>query len=199
MIISPDRPGRCRAAALVPPACIAILAATTTSPRLLGQTSPPESASPGHTDSPSGEDTTPDDDAPPDEAPPPAPVISEVLFAVPRTDADANRDGHRHSTGDEFVEIWNPTDEPVTLTGYTLASRLAAADPEPARGFHFTFPRFTLPPRGVAVIFNGFDWRPKGPVGTSGHAPRAPHPDFGGAWVFTAAISSPNHAFSNGG
>ncbi len=52
----------------------------------------------------------------------PHPVVTEVLFNVPRgVDGDANKDGKRSPTGDEFVELMNPHDQPINLKGYRLS------------------------------------------------------------------------------
>ena len=123
--------------------------------------------------------------------------ITEVLFNVPREGGDANGDGRRQTTGDEFVELQNVGDAPVDLTGWRLDSRLAFNDPRPSRGVHFIFPRFTLDAGETAVVFNGHDWQPPPGVGTSRAAPNAPLAAFDGAWVFTAAIQARNHALSN--
>lgn len=48
------------------------------------------------------------------------PVITEVLYAVPR-DGDADQDGKRSATGDEFIELINPHDKAINLKGYTLS------------------------------------------------------------------------------
>ena len=59
----------------------------------------------------------------------PHPVITEVLFNVPKSDdADANADGARHSTGDEFVELFNPHPRTINLHGYTITNRLTTYD-----------------------------------------------------------------------
>ncbi|MCZ7631962.1 MAG: lamin tail domain-containing protein [Phycisphaerales bacterium] len=52
------------------------------------------------------------------------PIITEVLYAVPRgPEGDANRDGLRDALGDEFVELYNPHDKPIRLDGYTINDR----------------------------------------------------------------------------
>jgi hypothetical protein len=94
----------------------------------------------------------------------PHPLITEVLYAVPNaTGGDANLDGVRHASGDEFVELFNPHDKPIQLFGYSLSDR----NPEGKGQFKFTFPAFELPPGAVAVVFNGFEaaWSEVGPVG----------------------------------
>jgi hypothetical protein len=51
----------------------------------------------------------------------PHPLVTEVLFNVPRgEEGDANGDGKRSATGDEFVELVNPHDRPISLKGYRL-------------------------------------------------------------------------------
>ncbi len=51
----------------------------------------------------------------------PHPVITEVLYAVPTgPEGDANADGVRSATGDEFIELINPHDKPIRLKGYVL-------------------------------------------------------------------------------
>lgn len=52
----------------------------------------------------------------------PHPLITEVLFNVPKGAAgDANGDGTRDAVGDEFVELINPHDKPIQLKGYVLS------------------------------------------------------------------------------
>lgn len=51
----------------------------------------------------------------------PHPLITEVLYAVPTGDeGDADGDGVRSATGDEFVELINPHSRPIRLKGYIL-------------------------------------------------------------------------------
>jgi hypothetical protein len=62
---------------------------------------------------------TPTKVAPP--VPFPHPLITEVLYAVPTGDeGDADGDGVRSATGDEFVELINPHSRPIRLKGYVL-------------------------------------------------------------------------------
>ncbi len=124
------------------------------------------------------------------------PVITEVLYAVPRGEAgDASRDGSRHATGDEFVEIHNPTPESIRLSGWTLTDRNA---PD-AGQFLFVFPEFRLGPGETVVVFNGLDQTIPGPVGTAEQAAATGNEKFGGAWVFTAGNTSSNIGFANSG
>ncbi len=135
-----------------------------------------------------------------DAAPPfPHPAITEVLFNVPKDNGDANRDGTRSATADEFVELINPHDKPINLTGYSLASRLIWANPDGKRGVGFTFPDFTLGPGEIVVLFNGHDTTIAGDVGTVDAAPSATNNRFDGAWVFTMDMPSKNRALSNAG
>lgn len=145
----------------------------------------------------------PEESAP--DAPPKAPVahphplITEILFAVPTKGGDANLDGERQTTGDEFVELINPHDKPVKLGGYTLHD---AAKPGKSQ-FRFTFPPLTLQPGQVVVVFNGHESKLKGEadgtVGDGATPPRKQNPDFGNAWVFTARAPSTRAGFANGG
>lgn len=136
-----------------------------------------------------GEDTTPL-----------YPVITEVLFNVPPGEAgDANKDGSRDSTGDEFVEIFNATGKAMDLKGYTITSRLSTGDSDPKRGVRFTFPKFELPPGGVAVVFNGYKASIPGPTGSSERAPSGASKEFGGAYVFSMGIKQPMLALKNDG
>jgi hypothetical protein len=79
--------------------------------------------------------------APPEPAPKPAPAvqlhptITEVLFAVPTGDnGDADLDGTRSATGDEFVELYNPHDRPINLKGYILSDGISQVQPPTQRG-----------------------------------------------------------------
>ena len=130
--------------------------------------------------------------------PPAAVVITEVLFRVPRGDAgDAGMDGKRQATGDEFVEIANLSDKPVQLKGYRLIdsncyATLTEKGKKPlkpadiradGKSAAFVFPELELKPGQVAVVFNGFEGMPKGPVGKPDKAAE-PNENFGGAFVF---------------
>ena len=130
----------------------------------------------------------------------PHPVISEVLFNVPNSDAgDADGDGVRNATGDEFVEIVNPHSKSVNLKGYTLTSRLSIGDATGKKGVLFTFPALELPPGAVVVVFNGLGSGLEGPVGTSERAPEKVHAAFGKAAVFSMENTAKNRAWSNSG
>lgn len=135
--------------------------------------------------------------APP--AAPPAvhrdPVITEVLYAVPTYEGDANRDGLRSATGDEFIELANPHDTPIQLRGYTLTDRN-----QPDQGqMRFEFPTLTLKPGEVVVVFNGLDAHWQGPVGDDRRAPPAPNELFHDAWVLTMHNDSSLTGLANGG
>lgn len=133
--------------------------------------------------------------AQPDEPLPPV-LITEVLYAVPKGDAgDASHDGSRNATGDEFVEIHNPSGEPVRLSGWTITDR----NPADAGQFLFVFPEFRLGPGETAVVFNGLDQNIPGPVGTADHPPTTGNDKFDSAWVFTAGNTSSNIGFANTG
>lgn len=145
-------------------------------------------------DPPAPQDQTPAPDAPPKPLVPyPHPLITEVLFAVPTSGGDANKDGRRHATGDEFIELTNPHAAPINLAGYRLTDRHRG---EKSR-FSFTFPELVLKPGQTAVVFNGMGATWTGPVGDTHRAPPAPNPLFEGAFVFTAAVTSGYLALAN--
>ena len=91
-------------------------------------------------------------------SPPPTIVINEIL-ADPATDdvntpdvieGDANGDGIRSASSDEFVELANVTDGPIDLSGWTLGDDEANVT--------FTFPDgYVLPARSFVVVFGGGD------------------------------------------
>ncbi len=132
----------------------------------------------------------------------PHPLITEILFAVPAGEnGDANRDGSRHATGDEFIELINPHSKPIQLKGYTLTDR----NPPGKGQLRFVFPALELPPGGVVLIFNGCEqgWG-KGEqslrvVGDAKAPPKHPNPHFHGAFVFTLKNTSDRTSWSNTG
>jgi len=125
----------------------------------------------------------------------PYPLITEILYNVPTRDGDANADGERQVTGDEFVELVNPHDKPIALGGYTLRDRNA----EDMGQMKFVFPEMTLEPGEVVVVFNGHDQKWRDPAGTSKEAPRGHHPQFDDAFVLTMETKSSRTALANGG
>lgn len=132
------------------------------------------------------------------------PIITEVLYAVPTGDAgDANRDGTRHVSGDEFVEIFNPHDEPVQMLGYVLTDAAAAAPRGKSGGggggggVRFAFPAFELPAHATLVVFNGNSATWAGPVGDAKAAPKKADEAIGNGYVFTMRLSSQRAAFGN--
>jgi len=109
------------------------------------------------------------------------PIITEVLYRVPTFNGDANGDGERHPTGDEFIELVNPWDVPIQLAGYELTDR----NPADMGRLRFVFPALELGPGEVVVVFNGLEQSWVGPVGDGQRAPPGVHSRFGGSWVFT--------------
>lgn len=123
----------------------------------------------------------------------PHPLITEILYAVPAgAVGDANRDGVRSATGDEFVEFVNPHDRPIQLKGYSIEDRGRGASQ-----WRFVFPSLELAPGEIIVVFNGYLATWSGPVGDSDLAPAGKHDDFHGAWVFTSRAKSPQMALAN--
>ncbi|MCC5787335.1 MAG: lamin tail domain-containing protein [Phycisphaerales bacterium] len=121
------------------------------------------------------------------------PVVTEILYAVPTQGGDANLDGKRCPTGDEFVELYNPHDRALQLRGYALTDRHPPGD----RQWRFVFPDFELGPREVVVVFNGYDTEWTGPVGDHRRAPAGRHELFSEAWVFTSGNTSRYRALAN--
>ena len=101
-------------------------------------------------------------------------VINEVLFDPPSGDpGDANGDGTRSASEDEFIEFVNDSNQPVDLSGY----RLFDDDQLPTLEPRHVFPDGTIiPPGGVYVLFGG---------GT-------PTGDFGGAQVGVTTTGNMN-------
>ncbi len=150
-------------------------------------------------------------------------IITELLYNVPPgMEGDATTDGARDAVGDEFIELHNTSDEPVSLRGWTITNRLRSprddddrdtsdadsdsksggrprtpSTPRAARGVSFTFPTFDLPPRGTVVVFNGLDSKIPGPAGDARKAPSTPNDNFHGAYVFTMDNEAKFNAFNN--
>ena len=154
------------------------------------------------------------------------PVITEVLYAVPK-EGDADQDGTRSATGDEFIELVNPHDKPINLKGYMLADGKSPAQakqekaakpaesgstpdvkgkpkkeatghrPEASR-VRFTFPELTLQPGEVVVVFNGYESHTPGPVGDAKQA-AAKNDKFSNAYVFSMRCTSQYMALANAG
>jgi hypothetical protein len=127
-----------------------------------------------------------------------------VLYAVPTGDeGDADGDGTRSATGDEFVELINPHTRPIRLKGYVITDgrNLVSSSPrssrrEPAGGsrtapsapgaaepkeptdrksrIRFELPDLTLQPGQVVVVFNGFKGKGAQPVTDRTAAPKPP-------------------------
>ena len=125
---------------------------------------------------------------------PPHPLITEVLYAVPTGDGgDANKDGSRNAAGDEFIELVNPHDKPVSLKGYKITDKSLGK----AGALVFVFPECELKPGAVVVIFNGFEANIPGACGDSAKAPSGPNEKFNGALVFSIKVTSNRLGFSN--
>jgi hypothetical protein len=99
--------------------------------------------------------------------------INEFLADPPDgTAGDANGDGVRDSSQDEFIEVINRTAAPVNVGGFSIRD---------ADAVRFTFPHeATIPAGEVAVIFGG--GRPRGEFGNAG----------ANGLVFTASLSLNN-------
>lgn len=140
----------------------------------------------------------PERPAPP--VPFPHPLITEVLYAVPTGVAgDANKDGVRDTSGDEFIELVNPHDKPISLRGYVLSGKApeAAAKGKEYKVLRFVFPAIELAPGEVIVVFNGHDAKWTNPVGDTTRAPREGSEQFFGARVFTMNVESARMGLAN--
>jgi len=61
----------------------------------------------------------------------PHPIICEILYSVPKgEEGDADQNGSRSATGDEFIEIYNPHATPIDLKGYVLSDAAPLKGPE---------------------------------------------------------------------
>jgi hypothetical protein len=96
-------------------------------------------------------------------APPPGKgfIVNEVLFDPPNDlPGDANGDGVRSATADEFIEFVNDSNKEVDLSGFTLFDETGLASNTPRH----VFPANSIvPPRSVFVLFGG--GTPKGSFG----------------------------------
>jgi uncharacterized repeat protein (TIGR01451 family) len=80
-------------------------------------------------------------------------VINEVLADPPDgTDGDANRDGTRDGTEDEFVELVNSTGAAVNLSGWTIKTQAVGGTTQTTR---HTFAAGTSLPSGEAIVVFG--------------------------------------------
>jgi hypothetical protein len=100
-------------------------------------------------------------------------VINEILADVPPdnintqvVEGDANRDGVRSATDDEFIELLNNSNAPLDLSGVVVAD---------ATSNRFTFPPSTTLEGGRSVVIFG------------GGAPPLNDPAFGGALILKAS------------
>jgi hypothetical protein len=129
----------------------------------------------------------------------PSPLITEILYAVPSKDGDANKDGTRDVNGDEFIELVNPHDKPIQLGGYILADRDLKKGDHSFTSMHFKFPVMELKPGEVVVVFNGHKQKWTGPVGDAAKAPAKGNEHFAGARVLTMGITSDKQGLANKG
>ncbi len=107
-------------------------------------------------------------------------LINEFLADPPDsatdpTAGDANHDGVRSSTQDEFVELVNTTARDIDVSGYQILTRASSGTTDIVR---FTFASDTIMPACTAiVVFGGGAFDPHNPV-------------FGSAQVFKPASGS---------
>jgi uncharacterized protein (TIGR03437 family) len=103
-------------------------------------------------------------------------VVNEVLADPPDGAAgDANHDGTRSGSEDEFVELVNAYSDALDLSGWTLRTRATGGTSESVR---HTFPQgFALPSGEALALFGGGKPKPDDPI-------------FGGALVALASSGS---------
>ncbi|HUQ32902.1 MAG TPA: Calx-beta domain-containing protein [Pyrinomonadaceae bacterium] len=100
-------------------------------------------------------------------------AINEVLADPPDgPGGDANRDGTRSTSDDEFIELVNTTGSDRDISGYQLLTRSTSASSDTVR---YTFAPGTIFPAGSAIVVFG------------GGTPTLNDPAFGGAQIFTAS------------
>jgi len=110
-------------------------------------------------------------------------VINELLADPPDgLNGDANHDGVRDTSADEFVELVNSTTHDIDLSGYQLQSRSLTATNDTLR---HRFAQGTTLFSGTAIVVFG------------GGAPSASNPVFGGSQIVKA--SSGGLSLVNGG
>ncbi|HEX3083838.1 MAG TPA: Calx-beta domain-containing protein, partial [Pyrinomonadaceae bacterium] len=113
-------------------------------------------------------------------------LFNEVLADPPNGIAgDANNDGVRDTTDDEFVELVNGSSaETIGMSGWTVKTRANGSTTETTR---FTFPAgISLAPGTAAVIFGGGTFSPTDPI-------------FGCAQIFRATSASSGLSLTNTG
>lgn len=107
-------------------------------------------------------------------------LINEVLADPPLGLAgDANHDGIRDGTNDEFIELVNPTTQDLIINNWTVSVRALTETKE--KVVH-RFGNFRIPAGDATVIFGGGNFDPLDPI-------------FGGAQIVKA--SNGNLALSN--
>ncbi|HVQ36775.1 MAG TPA: lamin tail domain-containing protein, partial [Pyrinomonadaceae bacterium] len=102
-------------------------------------------------------------------------VINEFLADPPDgTAGDANRDGVRSTSDDEFVELVNTTTHDIDISGYQILTRGTGAGDT----IRHTFASGTILPACTAIVIFG------------GGNPAAENPAFGGAQILKASTGS---------
>ncbi|MGB9178579.1 MAG: lamin tail domain-containing protein, partial [Pyrinomonadaceae bacterium] len=103
-------------------------------------------------------------------------VINELLADPPdNLEGDANYDGVRSGTDDEFVELVNASNSPLDISGWSIRTRTLTGTNETTR--HKFAPNTFIPAGDAIVVFGG---------GT----PDSSNPQFGGAQVLKASGGS---------
>lgn len=110
-------------------------------------------------------------------------VINELLADPPDgLEGDANHDGVRSGTDDEFIEIVNTSNSALDISGWSIRTKTLTGTNETVR--HKFAPNSLIPAGDAIVIFGG-------------GAPDADNPQFGGSQVLKA--SSGSLSLSNNG
>lgn len=107
--------------------------------------------------------------------------------------ADKSEKGEKGATGDKS----GASDKSGERTGERReGSERDDEEADRSSNFGFEFPKLTLEPREVVVVFNGYKSSPAGEVGSAASAPQK-NKEFHDAYVFSAGITSKYAAFSN--
>jgi hypothetical protein len=106
----------------------------------------PDAEDPGETPDPNPtENPEPDDNEQPEDN---TPLVTTQLLPLALTELLPNPAAPQTDTNDEFVELYNPNDEPVDLNGYQVQAGTTYA-------YKFTLTNQTIPAKGYLIFTSG--------------------------------------------